>query len=55
MTQDRLAEEVGISRNYVSQIELGERNPTLRVISDLAAAFGVSASELLRATETNGR
>lgn len=50
-SQDDLAEASGLDRTYVSGIERGRRNPTLRVIERIALGLGVDPSELIdRAT-----
>lgn len=46
-SQEAYAEEAGIHRTYVSDIERGARNPTIRVVEKLARSLGVSASTLL--------
>lgn len=46
-SQEAYAEEAGIHRTYVSDIERGNRNPTILVLEKLAAPLGVSASTLL--------
>ena len=43
----RLADEAGISRSYLAQIEYGESTPTAEKIYQLADALGVFPSELL--------
>lgn len=48
LTQEILAEAAGISPRYVSLIEAGQRNPTLIVILELAAALGVSPARLFK-------
>ena len=45
-SQEAFADEVGIRRTYVSNIERGSRDPTITVFERLAAALGVSAGEL---------
>ncbi|WP_423945809.1 helix-turn-helix domain-containing protein [Candidatus Binatus sp.] len=45
-TQENLAVKCGRHWTYVGGIERGERNPTLRVICDLAQALGVTVREL---------
>lgn len=47
MTQDALAEAAGLDRTYISGLERGRRNPTLKVIAVIALRLNVSASELL--------
>jgi transcriptional regulator with XRE-family HTH domain len=46
LSQERLAEEAGLHRNYVSGIERGERNVGLDNIHALADALGVSPADL---------
>lgn len=47
LSQEAFADEAGIHRTYVSDIERGARNPTITVVERLAIALGVSAGELL--------
>jgi transcriptional regulator with XRE-family HTH domain len=51
ITQEELAFAAGIERNYVSLIERGINQPTIRVIFKLALALDVAPSELLLKTE----
>ncbi|MBP1207287.1 DNA-binding XRE family transcriptional regulator [Duganella sp. 1411] len=51
LTQERLALEAGIERNYVSLIERGINQPALRMIFKLADALGTTPSEILRQVE----
>ncbi|WP_425230804.1 helix-turn-helix domain-containing protein [Sphingomonas sp.] len=46
-SQEAYADEAGIHRTYVSDIERGARNPTITVIEKLAAPLGISAGSLL--------
>ena len=46
-SQEAYADEVGIHRTYVSDIERGARNPTIMVVEKLARPLGVKAGELL--------
>ena len=46
-SQEAYADEAGIHRTYVSDIERGKRNPTITVVEKLAKPLGVSASVLL--------
>lgn len=41
-TQDTFAEEMGISKNYVSLIENGKKIPSDRLVSDICREFGVN-------------
>jgi transcriptional regulator with XRE-family HTH domain len=46
-SQEAYADEAGIHRTYVSDIERGARNPTITVVEKLALPLGVSAGSLL--------
>ena len=52
LSQESLAFRAGLHRNYISDIELGLKSPTLRVIVRLAEALGVTVSTLIRVAET---
>ena len=47
LSQEAFADEAGIHRTYVSDLERAARNPTIRVVETLANALGVTVSELL--------
>ena len=47
LSQERLAERAGLDQTYLSGIETGRRNPTLRVVLRLADALGRGPDELL--------
>ncbi|WP_346779229.1 helix-turn-helix transcriptional regulator [Burkholderia sp. Ac-20365] len=47
LTQEQLAFEASIRRNYVSMLELGQHQPTLTMLFSLAIALGCAPSELL--------
>lgn len=47
LSQEQFAFEAGIHRTYVSDLERGARNPTILVVDKVAAALGVTASDLL--------
>ena len=46
LTQERLGEITGLDRTYISGIERGVRNPSLRNIEKLAKALKVSINDL---------
>ncbi|WP_232307267.1 helix-turn-helix domain-containing protein [Rhizorhabdus histidinilytica] len=46
-SQEAYADEAGIHRTYISDIERGARNPTIRIIEKLAKPLGVSAGTLI--------
>lgn len=47
ITQEGLAEQSGLSRQYIGDIERGVRNISLINIEKIAKAFSISLSELL--------
>ena len=47
MTQDRLADYLGVSAQAVSKWEVGSASPDLSLIAPLTRVFGVTADELL--------
>jgi transcriptional regulator with XRE-family HTH domain len=47
LSQEAFADHAGIHRTYVSDLERGARNPTITVVSRLAASLEVSIGELL--------
>jgi transcriptional regulator with XRE-family HTH domain len=47
-TQVELAEMLGIDRSYLSEIETGKKDPSLRVLKTIADGFGLSLSQLLQ-------
>jgi transcriptional regulator with XRE-family HTH domain len=46
-----LAEEAGIHENYVSDLELGQKEICLRLLQTVARAFGMTTAELLHGIE----
>ena len=46
-----LSLEAGLNRNYLSDLERGMRNPSLKVLSRIAKALKISISELTKAIE----
>jgi len=51
LSQEQLAFKAGISRNYVSLLELNEKSPTVDVLMRVAKALGIRASALIEAVE----
>ena len=51
LTQQQLAEEVGISKPYLSQIETGKRRGTTEVITTIAKVLDISIDELITQEE----
>lgn len=52
LSQDELAEKIGVSRQSVSFWETGQTQPTLDNIISLSKIFNISSDELLGNTES---
>lgn len=55
LSQEELAFESGLNRQFVSLLELGERSPSLQSLYKLAAGLGLTGSELLIHLESHMR
>ena len=51
VSQERLAADAGLHRNYVGLLERGKRVPSILVVEKLAAALGISMSALFKEVE----
>ena len=51
LSQEELGQVTGLDRTYISGLERGKRNPTLKVIAHIAACLGTTASALLDGLE----
>lgn len=51
LTQEDLADQAGMTANYVGDAERGERNISVRALWQLADGLEVPASDLLRVAE----
>ncbi|WP_391559637.1 helix-turn-helix transcriptional regulator [Robertmurraya sp.] len=45
-TQESVAKELGISRQFLSMIEIGERNPTIKLMAKMEKYFNSPAKKL---------
>ena len=52
LSQEALAERVGVGASYISQIEAGRREGSVRVLRRIAATLGVSVDDLLPQDDT---
>ncbi len=43
-----MAEMLGIDRSYLSEIETGKKDPSLRVLKTIADGFEIGLSQLVR-------
>ena len=48
MTQGDICRKLGVDRSYISNVESGNKNPTLSTITKLAKVLSVSVDELLK-------
>ena len=55
MSQEELALDCGMKRSYVSDIERGTRNPTIKALARLADALEVEPEVLVRIKGAGGR
>ena len=46
ITQQKLAEKVGLSDKYIGAIERGERSPSVKTLDKIANALGIELLEL---------
>ncbi|RHW37290.1 XRE family transcriptional regulator [Neobacillus notoginsengisoli] len=46
LTQEQLAEKVGINRAYLANIENGKNTPSLEVAKNISAALSLSINDL---------
>ena len=53
LTQEDLSEKSDIGVQYISRIENGSANPTLKIVSALAAALEVALSDVFSGLEKN--
>ena len=51
-SQEDLALNANINKNYISDLENGRRNPSLEILERIAVAFGISLAELFKGVET---
>ncbi len=51
LSQEELGFEANYHRTYISQLERGQKNPSLKAIFRLARALGVKPSEMIRQVE----
>jgi transcriptional regulator with XRE-family HTH domain len=52
LSQRQLDHKAGLSHGYTSKLELGQVNPTIKMLAKIAAALKSPLDELLGATET---
>ena len=53
MSQEELGFEAEVNKNYISDIERGTRNPTLKVLGKIANGLGITLEELFKGIGLN--
>ena len=51
LSQEFVAFEAGLQRNFISLLELGQRSPSIKTIFKLARVLGVTPSKMMALTE----
>ena len=51
-SQEDLALEANVNKNYICDLENGRRNPSLDILERMSNAFGISLSVLFKGIET---
>ena len=51
LSQEKLGFESGYHRTYISQLERGQKSPTLKAIVKIATALNMKASDLIARIE----
>jgi transcriptional regulator with XRE-family HTH domain len=51
MSQEEVSEKSGIHPTYISRLEKGKGNPTLRTLESLAKGLGVESADILNLAE----
>jgi len=51
LTQEEVEARSGVSQQYLSGLERGQRNPTVIMLYELALVLGVSVAELVQPDE----
>jgi ribosome-binding protein aMBF1 (putative translation factor) len=54
-SQSKLAHDLGYTERYIGQLERGTKSPTLRTLADLAKAFSIEVSAIIRSAERRHR
>ncbi len=55
LSQEDLAFESDLNRQFISLLELGQRSPSLQTVYKIADGLGISGSELLATMEARSR
>ena len=55
LSQESLAHEAGLERNYISLLELGKNSASVKTIFKLTPVLGVTATEFMKKIEAKLR
>jgi transcriptional regulator with XRE-family HTH domain len=55
LSQESLAHEAGLERNYISLLELGRNSASIKTIFKLTPTLGVTATEFMKMVESKLR
>lgn len=55
LSQEALAHEADIERNYISLLELGRFSASLKIIFKLSIALGISVSDFMKLVEIQSK
>jgi transcriptional regulator with XRE-family HTH domain len=48
LTQEELGEKAGLQRNYISSLELGQKQPSLLTVFKISAALSIRPDDLIK-------
>ena len=51
-SQEHLALEANVNKNYICDLENGRRNPSLEILERICIAFHISLAELFKGVES---
>ena len=51
-SQEDLAFNANVNKNYICDLENGRRNPSLEILERIAVAFNISLAELFKGVES---
>ena len=52
LSQEDLALNANVNKNYISDLENGRRNPSLDILERIAVAFNITLAELFKGVES---
>jgi transcriptional regulator with XRE-family HTH domain len=52
LTQEELAAKADVNQSYLSEVEIGKRNPTIAMLDRIATALGLDIADLTKRRST---